>query len=78
MITYTVTREAVAVILDSSERLPLRNIIENCLISNGLEPWADIEIEEFSLCNERLLIARPRAPMTARIWTGAPRLQRLG
>lgn len=78
MITYTVTQDAVAVILDDSEHTPLKNLIENCLISYGLEPWPDIEAEQFTLCGESLVIARPRAPLSMRTGRSTPRLRRLG
>ncbi len=78
MVTYAVTKDTIAVILDGSETISPRDIIESCLIAHGLEPWPDIEAEQFSFCGQRLLIARPRPPLLSRTNGKMPRLHRTG
>ena len=79
MVTYYVSTDCVAAVLEKDEILctdNLREEIASCLEATGLCPWADIEAELYSFNSRWLLIARPRSPVRQRVRRDFPRLKR--
>ena len=76
MVTACVSAEQVALLLEPEERRPLRELVEASLREEGLQPWAEMELELYPGAGGELLLARPRPPRRERVAPDAPRLRR--
>ncbi|MGI5976438.1 MAG: hypothetical protein ACOX68_01910 [Candidatus Limivicinus sp.] len=77
MITFAVTNETVALLLEENELSDVRAAVESRLSMSGFSPWKDMEAELFTYNGRRLLIARPCRPRLCRLGTKSPRLRRI-
>lgn len=76
MVTYYISQDCVAAILEGDEELDIRGAVSACLSSAGLPPWRDMETELYSHDGRKLLIARPCPPARQRLFGAFPRLRR--
>ena len=66
MVTFYVSREALALLLTEDELRDVRGAVRLSLENAGLEPWRDLEAEFYERGNMGLLLARPRPPLRTR------------
>ena len=66
MVTSYISSTCIALMLDEDEIFNLRSAVDTSLCAAGFDPWSDIEAELYESSNSRLLLARPRSPLTER------------
>ena len=76
MVTYCVSPDCVALLLDPEEPLELCPAVSATLRLAGFAPWQEMEGELYSGTEGRLLIARPCPPHLHRCSGTVPRLRR--
>ena len=76
MVTYLLSEQYIVAVADSGEIEFLQQIINSCLVSNGLEPWAKVSVEAFEMNSRYLIFARSIPPVSKRLDGIFPRLMR--
>lgn len=66
MVTFAISSQYIALLLEHGEELEPREAVSRCLMLAGHRPWPDMEAELFSGAHGSLLIARPRSPLLER------------
>lgn len=80
MVTYYVSSDCVAAVLENEEMMNnncIREAVSACLHAAGCRPWPDMEAELYYLDGQCLLIARPSPPLRQRLKGHFPRLTRI-
>lgn len=77
MVTHILSDECIVFHICSNEDFILRDAVNTACKNTGLDAWGDIEAELFKLGENRLVIVRPRPPLTRRLKDGRPRLYRI-
>jgi hypothetical protein len=76
MVTYCISSDCVALLLEEGEPRSVRELVSDCLRRRGLPLWRSLEAELYTSCAGALLIARPEAPLRERLSTPPRRLRR--